>query len=443
MNILLAAPHYPPTYVGGVELYTRRLAAYLAGRGHRCEVVAIERLDDGPTLAAEETNEAGTTVWRLALSSHSPEQQFRATYHDPDVERWVGNLLRERRPDVAHLHSGYLNGGAVLSAARAASVPTIVTLHDYWFICPRITLQQPDRSVCSGPEGPQKCAWCLMTAQRRYRLPAAWGGPMGAALAQACVAGTPLRWIVDWPGRVAAVDTRRQNLAGALSTAARVLAPSRFLRDTMVRAGLTPDRIDLLPLGVAERPTAPRRRVDHVRLRLGFLGQIAPHKGLHILIGAVRRLPGAPIELVIQGDLQREPAYVRDLERLRSGDVRVVFAGRLEHADLDRFFAGVDIVAVPSVWYENSPLTIHEARMAGLPVLASNLGGMAELVRDGVDGLLAAAGDPGAFATQIRRLLEDETLLDRLRASVEKPPTMDVAFGALEKIYADVVATRG
>jgi glycosyltransferase involved in cell wall biosynthesis len=174
---------------------------------------------------------------------------------------------------------------------------------------------------------------------------------------------------------------------------------------------------------------------------VGFLGQIAPHKGIHVLVRAWRVLPHRSIELVIHGDMTREPHYTRELRALAADDPRIVFAGPLGQQDLDTLFRRIDILAVPSVWYENSPLVIHEARRAGLPVLASRLGGMAELVRDGEDGLLAEPGNPASFAQQIDRLISEPALLERLRHGVTPPPTLEEEVRALLGIYEGVAAS--
>jgi glycosyltransferase involved in cell wall biosynthesis len=212
------------------------------------------------------------------------------------------------------------------------------------------------------------------------------------------------------------------------------------MRDEMARAGFPIERIDLLRYGVEPRPAAPPRPADGVTLRVGFLGQIAPHKGVHVIVEAMRRLPTASIELVVHGPLTRDVPYVDSLRRLAGDDPRILFPGPIGHDELDAFLARIDILAVPSVWYENSPFVIHEARAAGLPVLASKLGGMAELVEDGVDGLLATAGSVEAFASALGRLARERDLAARLRTGVRRPPTLDDETRALVAIYDRVRA---
>jgi glycosyltransferase involved in cell wall biosynthesis len=436
MKLLLAAPHYPPTYVGGVELYVQRLAGYVGARGIECHVVAVERWwQTRSRLVAARREEGSAVVWRLDVPAPDRLSRTRAAYGDPAIRDWLIDLLRRQGFDLVHLHSGYLTGGAVLEAARACGVPVVITLHDYWFICPRITLQQPDGSICSGPETPAKCALCLMTARRRVRWPVAVTGHAGRRVCEKMCA-----WLR--PTKVEAIVERQRDLAAGLLSAARILSPSRFLIDQMARAGIPRERLDLFQHGIPERVATPRLRRERSTLRLGFLGQIAPHKGVHVVIEAVRAVRVGSVELVIGGHLHRDSDYVSRLRRLASNDPRIVFGGPVENEALGEFFASIDLLVVPSVWYENSPFVIHEARMAGVPVLASDLGGMAELVRHDVDGLLARPGDPASFAEQIGRVVTDPTLLPRLRANVRRPPSLEEEFAGLLGLYRDVCSAE-
>jgi glycosyltransferase involved in cell wall biosynthesis len=444
MKLLLVSPHYPPRFLGGVELCTQRLAHRFRAEGHEVSVVAVERLaaTQSEPLQVDADDDAGVRVFRLAVATAADDSRFEATYHDRHVEAWLTSWLRREQPDVVHLHSGYLLGGAVLAAARAVGVPVVVTLHDFWFICPRVTLLHPDRTCCTGPETPLKCAWCLATEQRRYRLPEqALGRPAALQMARV-LAVPPLAAATGLADQARRIELRRQALFAALDGAAAITAPSRFLRDEMARAGFPAQRVDHVRYGVEPRRLAPRRPADQVAVRIGFLGQIAPHKGVHVLVDAVRRLPDAPIELVVHGPLDREVAYVETLRQLAAADPRIQFAGPIGHDMLDAFLARLDILAVPSVWYENSPFVIHEARTAGLPVLASRLGGMAELVEDGGDGLLAEAGSPASFAAAIDRLVREPDLAQRLRAGVRQPPTLDDEVRDLTAIYQRVAAPQ-
>jgi glycosyltransferase involved in cell wall biosynthesis len=417
MKILLVAPHFPPRNIGGVEIYTKRLADRLHEAGDCPEVVCAERIDaGGPRFEATRDTAFGYAVHRLSFNLAAETETLKASYHHHGVEAWTRRLIDDIRPDVIHVHSGYLLGGGVMSAARDCNIPTVVTLHDYWFICARITLLNPAATLCSGPESAAKCAWCLATAQRRFRLPdMATGGRLGRGIVKA-LHHPSVASVTGWSGGIRAVSDRTAALREALMQASLVLSPSRFLRDLITDTWQLPaNRVVLSRLGI-DVPTSKRRvAADRSVLRVGYLGQLVPHKGVDVLVDALRSLPGAPLRVHIYGSPHANSGYADELRRRSSGDPRLTFQGAYRHEDIYDLLAQLDAIVVPSVSYENSPLVIQEAQAAHVPVIGSRLGGIPELIVDGFDGLLFEPGDFRDLAKQLRRLLDEPALLDRLR----------------------------
>jgi glycosyltransferase involved in cell wall biosynthesis len=218
-----------------------------------------------------------------------------------------------------------------------------------------------------------------------------------------------------WAPAIRALSDRTAALRDALMHADLVLAPSRFLRDLILQTGLPADRVVISRYGIDVPIPKPRIPADEPGLRIGFLGQLAPHKGVGVLIEAIRSLPGAPVRVRIYGDPHSHAGYADELQRLSRGDPRITFHGAYRHEHVYDLLAALDAIVVPSVVYENSPLVIQEAQAAHVPVLASRLGGMRELVTDEHDGLLFEPGNPQDLARQLRRLLNEPTLLERLR----------------------------
>ncbi len=429
MKILLAVHHFPPRYSAGAELYTFRLARWLIANGHEAEVVCVERLDPerAPALDAWREDYAGIPVYRLSLGTAGAPYSW--SYDHPQINAWIRAHLGRSRPDLVHLHSGYLIGAGAINEAHHAGIPTVVTLHDYWFLCPRITLLRGDGRICAeAPADPAGCAWCLKLDQRRYSLPDRVSGGLAEQAWLALAAG-------------AARDeqaTRRAALSRALGHASLVLAPSRFLANKFAGA-VAPERIRVLGLGIEmaglrQAPPAGRQRP----LRLGFIGQIAAHKGADILVRAVAGLPaqGRPLTLSLHGDLDQHRGYSDRLRRLAAGDPRITLAGRFENSTIGAVLGALDVVVVPSIWYENSPLVILEAQAAGRPVVTAAMGGMAELVRHEVDGLHFRPGDDADLARQIQRLRDEPELLERLVAGTPSPPSLEDEMRALSQHYA-------
>jgi glycosyltransferase involved in cell wall biosynthesis len=420
MRITLVTPHFPPRYLAGVELHTQRLSASLASQGHRPDVVCVEGIDAtaGAISVRSETG-AACPVHRLTPRSGD----FRRSYHDSEVRQWLVTRLRAHASDVLHLQSGYLLGGSALLAAQDLGVPCVVMLHDYWFVCPRITLMHPSGRPCTGPDHGAKCAWCLNADRRVLRAAdRATRGLFSRVMARTFRLPA-LASFARWEIRAPHLAERSAQLAASLSRAEVVAASTEYLARRVVSSLKRPVEVRVvrcgIDLGVVARTGARRQPTSTVRV--AYLGQVAHHKGIDVLVRAVRALPHAPLELRVHGDLQREPAYAARLRRLAGDDTRIHLMGGYHNDKVGEILADVDVVVVPSRWPENYPAVILEAQACGVPVIASRAGGMPEMVRDGIDGVLVEPDHIAQLSATLGRCCTDRAYLPGLAAAVRPP----------------------
>ncbi|WAJ27462.1 glycosyltransferase [Antarcticirhabdus aurantiaca] len=311
--------------------------------------------------------------------------------------RRLPDLLAALRPDavfvhhVAHLGLGLL--GEIRASLPAARI--VLTLHDFLGICAHRGLM-----VTAG-EAP---ALCEAAAPERCR---------------ACLPSHP----------TSAFAERRRLVLAAFARADRFVAPSRFLAGRYRDWGLPLERLAVIANGT--EPAEPLPLGSGEPLRLGMFGQLRPEKGLHVLLAALHHLAGperARLRLVVSGSrLEAQDGIYRELVRRLAepleGEGVLSWRGAYGRGELAARMAEIDLVAVPSTWWENAPLVIGEAFAHGRPVLAIRRGGMAEMVRDGVDGLLVDDGGAPAFAAAIRRFLADPELARGLARGIRPPPT--------------------
>jgi glycosyltransferase involved in cell wall biosynthesis len=216
------------------------------------------------------------------------------------------------------------------------------------------------------------------------------------------------------------VRTRMAHVREVCAAIDLFLSPSQFLRAQFLAFGLPPNKVLFSPNGyetTAFRDASRRLPDPTPPLRFAFTGTIMPPKGVHVLIEAFRSLPTTKAQLTIYGaevPYDGFPEYGRTLRELAAGCRHISFAGPYSPAEIGRILHAVDVLIVPSIWYENAPLTIQEACMAKIPVITADLGGMRELVRDGVNGLLFRPRDALDLRDKITRLIRDPELISRL-----------------------------
>lgn len=325
-----------------------------------------------------------------------------------DGAAWIGGLARALaavRPDVAHLHGVDRLGAEIVPALRRLSprCRIVVTLHDYAAICPNdgLMLTRPEGARCAkaSPDGCRRC----------------------------------------FPEQGAARHAlRRAELLAMFASVDLFLAPSAFLRDRYVEWGLDPRRIVVVPNAVALEAEPEGARPWRPRNRFAFFGNVARHKGVLVLLAAAARLreAGADLSVCVHGGLGwADDAFRAEFAAgLAAAGPLASHAGPYGRDETIGLMRRADWIVAPSLWWENAPLVLAEAAVAGRPVIVSGVGGMAEAVAPGETGLHAPPGDAAALAETMRAAAADPALWARLAAS-RAAPDHGAFVGAHVEIY--------
>ncbi|MCA8973199.1 MAG: glycosyltransferase, partial [Planctomycetes bacterium] len=290
---------------------------------------------------------------------------------------------------------------------------TVVHLMDFWYLCPRFTLLRSDGQLCEGPpDGGLGCRACHVPEIDGVYADAEIGPVARDFARHAGDAG------VGWSAsnRFAALVRRPAVLRQRLAAADAVIAPSRFLREMFVRNGFDAGRMHVIGYGL-EPGRVERRPVNRPRqpLQLTFAGVLSPWKGPQVVIDAVRRTD-AKVRLRVNGNLEEKmfAGHVEKLRRLAGDDARIEFPGAFGPDRISDVLADTDVLIVPSTWYENTPFVMLEALAAGVPCVASALGGMAELIDEGRNGYTFPAGDAATLAAMIASWCDEPERIARL-----------------------------
>lgn len=450
MRVLFVVHGFPPEAAGGTEIYASDLAQALWRRGHDITVLAREARTDQPEYRVRRDRSGEIGVVRVNHTFREAAS-FEQTYRNATIDAIAGLLLDEERPDVVHIHHLTCLSTGIVGECAARGIPVVLTLNDYWLLCHRGQLLDRDLARCAGPE-PGRCAACaglsasgtpaLHLAARGLRM-IEQHAPKLLADAQRRLVSRASRRIV--PGSAAGETARRfEHARDVCAGAARMLAPSKTLLERFERFGIPPSRMLVQQQGTDLRPFAGLIRQASGQLRLGFVGSLMASKAPHVLLEAFAALPSDRVTLTVAGGVATyhgDDSY-GDFVRPLLAHPGVNWIGSVAHDRIPALLASLDVLVVPSVWIENSPFVIKEAFAAGLPVVASNLGGMAELVEDGRNGLLFAAGDSADLRRVLERLLDEPRLLARLREGLPRVKSIDEDAAWTQSIYEDARQER-
>lgn len=445
MRILHVVHDFLPLVRAGVEVYTYQLARAQAVR-HEVAVFHASYVPGARDCSVSHGSWEG--VRTIEVVNNRLHRRFEETWKNPAMEARFADVLAAFKPDAVHFQHLMHHSEGYPRLARGAGARTVFTIHDFHAVCPSggQFLVRNER-ICPGP-GESRCPAC-------YAASALHPGPAERALASRAFSPVvPLARrvratmpsVVDRtvgllkkagarlspPATWAQIRMRNAALLAAIDACDVVLAPSRFVGRSLNAYGMTSAFVHsdygFVPPTPVRRP-APG---PHRALRVGFIGPATRHKGLEILLRAAE-VAGDGIEVHVHGSVTVDPALAARLKNAHPG---ATFHGPYDPGALDRIFASLDLLVVPSMWPENSPLVIHEAFLRGVPVAASHIGGIPELVRDGVSGRLFSPGDIEALAHILRGLRDRREDLGRMARKAPVVKSMDDDALGLERRFA-------
>jgi glycosyltransferase involved in cell wall biosynthesis len=451
-KVLYVCHNHPSVRPGGAEAYALELYHGIRARD---EFEPIFLAKGGPPHSAGRSH-PGTV---FGLCDGDPNQYF--VYTDGyEYDQLYGTMtdkvfctknfhefLLAFRPSVVHFQHTFFLGYDTIRQVRntLGDVPIVYTLHEYLPICHRQgqMVRTVNNDELCDHETPQRCHECFPQVSPQVFF------------------------------------MRKRFIQSHLSLVDTFLAPSRFLQQRFIEWGLPEDRIRFEEYG--RQPMAPLTESNQKRPRnrFGFFGQLNPYKGIDLVLNAMRLLGE---EREIESPILETVAASRKSSRTKSAtavkvaprrsaephlwvhganldiqlsgfrnEIRslleatrenVTFVGKYDHDDLPRLMDKIDWVVVPSTWWENSPLVIQEAFGHGKPIICSDIGGMAEKVTDGVNGLHFHARDPEDLAQRIKEAATTPGLWDRLRKGIPPVYQMNRHVDAVTDLYHELLTQK-
>jgi glycosyltransferase involved in cell wall biosynthesis len=381
MRIILCSNVYPPCFIGGAELIAHQHAKALQKVGN--EVIVFAGDFGGRTKRYEcvKTRYDSLDVYRIGLSSVDCRAEYVNFFHRGVEERFY-ELLDSFSPDVVNMHNIIGLSAGLIHLSRLAGAKTVVTLHDHWGFCPKNTLIDNSGKRCLDYDS-----------------------------CDGCVPDVYLKGGLRIPFRI-----RKDYIDLQLKEVDAFISPSRYLADAYTEAGFPGERITVSWNGVDVRrfeSIRKKREKDSV-VRFSFIGHFGEHKGVGVLIEAAKLLGARQrfrVNLVgIGEELERTR---RRVEGMGFGE-EVKFWGKVAYGKIKDVYQETDVLILPSIWPENHPGTITESMASRTPVIASRIGGIPELVEDGLTGFLVEPGNALELADRMERFITNRELIETL-----------------------------
>ena len=399
MKILQVIHGFPPLYMAGSEVYTYNIAEELLRKGH--EVTVFSRMENPFLLPYTIRNDVVDDIPVIRVNK-TRDYTLRQKYIDKKIDKIFSEVLSKNIPQVVHVqHLSHLSTNIVSIAKRDFGLPIVYTVHDFWLFCIRGQLLTPKYEICQGPDI-KRCYNCL-----RY---------MKVSFDELKAYFHHMKKIIE------DID--------------HFLIPSKVVYSFFERMGVNKNKLHYSPYGFKKNNIVYRRKKydRNSSITFGFMGRVIPQKGVHILIKAFNEIPqkrGA--KLMIYGNLCSVEHFIRQM-----GGKNVILMGGYHNDHVNEVLDSIDVLVVPSIWYENSPLVIHEAFLKGIPVITSDIGGMAELVKDKINGFLFNMGNVNSLRAVMERIIEDPEILNDL--DIDRNTVRDIQndVDSLEKLYKEL-----
>lgn len=415
MKILLTVHCFYPTHIFGTETLTLEIAKTLKSMGHEVCVLTADSHTE-PANGGDYVKYLYESIPVISIdTSKNPNRTFKDTYYKKENAEIIKNIIREYNPDIIHcIHTINLTV-SFLEIIKDMGIPAIMTMTDFFGICFNCKLQKYDNSFCSGPDAAAaNCVECYFAATKSLITLRNKSGFVGKIISSpkvfAKISKVPLMKKVPVIKEASYVTQRNSIIKKQYEIFSRLIAPTDFLRKSYINNGYPAEKFEKLTFGLNMQPfegyTEPRKEFKK-NLTFGYIGQLYWHKGVDLLISAFNKLNNPELKLKIYGDMTQDTNYTDKLKELIGSNSNINLLGTFPRTEQGRILKDIDVLVIPSLWYENSPLVLLGALATRTPVIVSDVDGMNEFVKNDYNGFLFKPGDIEELYNQLKKCVDN------------------------------------
>jgi glycosyltransferase involved in cell wall biosynthesis len=393
MKVLKVIHGFPPDYMAGSEVYSYHLVKELINQDINVTVFTrVENEFDDNYKIYEESYE---NINIVRVNKPKRDYLFTDKYYDEDMDRIFEDYLKNIMPDIVHMgHLSHLSTNFI-KIVKKYKIPIVYTIHDFWLYCVKGQLINKKGEICSGPSI-DKCFNCS-------------------------------NYVVNEKE----VELIIKHMNESINMIDKFISPSITLKDFFVKQGICEEKIAYLKYGFNTEKIKYNRKVfsNEMKINFGFMGRVIPTKGIKVLVDCFKNLENETLS--IYGGIGVQKRFL-ETENIK-------FKGSYNNNNINEVLNDIDVLIVPSIWLENAPLVIQEAFLAGIPVITSNLGGMSELVKNGVNGYTFEVGNSKELEKIITMISNRPEILNELHNSRDLVVDIKEDVKNIVKLYEEVL----
>lgn len=440
MRILQVVHNFLPKAMGGTEIYTYNLSkelskhhdVYLFFKDMNIKKCFKKGHFEGLPFLAVNTNKCNKRYTYFDLI----KSKIYFIINNKGIDKVFQALIEEFNPEIIHFQHLIGLSMNLVNIAYKYKIPIVFTAHDYWLLCPKAHFIDNNYVLCRDSNNNRKCVKCLNN-KGLYRLKKIKIFQSNTYIE---LLKNIIKIILNLTIKIYTIYYifyfRPKMIQDIIKKVDIFIAPSKKLKSKLVENGVPTKKAIYIGSGINNNNLKNIQKTKSKKIRFAFIGSLSIHKGIKVLIESFDTIKDAVLEIYGFTSEENKKEYMN-----LAKNKNIHFMGSFEHDEIGKIFAKTDILIVPSICMENSPLTIREAFMSRTPVIASDIGGLSEMVHDGKTGLLLKVGDSRDLFEKIKYFINNPSEVERMSKEIKKVKTIGENTKEIEAIYKDLIST--
>jgi len=393
VKILKVIHGFPPDYMAGSEVYSYHLVKELINQD--IDTFVFTRVENEFDDNYKIYNEKFEDIQIQRVNKPKRDYLYEDKFYDDKIDEIFKEYLANIKPDIVHFgHLSHLST-SLIKIVKEFNIPIVYTIHDFWLYCVKGQMINQDGVICENPSV-ENCTQCS-------------------------------NYVVDSKQ----VKESQDHMKEMIDLIDIFISPSHTLKDFFINQGIDKNKIQYLKYGFNTKKIIYNKKTftKNSKINFGFMGRVIPTKGIKILVDTFKKLPNE--QLSIYGNIGIQKRFLETKN--------IIFKGAYDNNNINEVLNDIDVLIVPSIWYENAPLVIQEAFLAGIPVITSDIGGMAELVKDKINGFTFKVGSCEELEILIKNISNNPIILNNLVNSRDMVVDIEDDVKEIIKIYEKLI----